>query len=73
MQRAFKKQRKTMISTEAPKLHKLGEFLARTGLSRSTTYREIALGKLKPVRIGRALRFSESEICRYISDAEKQE
>ena len=62
-----------MITNEAPKLHKLGEFLIRTGLSRSTTYREIALGKLKPVRIGRALRFSESEICRYIEEAENQE
>ena len=61
-----------MITNEIPKLHKLGEFLSRTGLSRSTAYREISSGKLKPVRIGRALRFSESEICRYISEAEGQ-
>lgn len=60
-----------MITNEVPKLHKLGEFLARTGLSRSTTYREIALGKLNPTRIGRTLRFSEAEICRYIESAEQ--
>jgi excisionase family DNA binding protein len=62
-----------MSPVETPQLHKLEILLDRTGLSRSTVYREIALGKLKPVRIGRALRFSESEICRYISDAESQE
>ena len=62
-----------MSPVETPQLHKLQILLDRTGLSRSTVYREIALGKLKPVRIGRALRFSESEICRYISDAESQE
>ena len=62
-----------MSPVETPQLHKLEILLDRTGLSRSTVYREIALGKLKPVRIGRALRFSESEICRYISDEESQE
>ena len=62
-----------MTPTEAPQLHKLETLLDRTGLSRSTVYREIALGKLKPVLIGRALRFSESEICRYISEVESQE
>jgi excisionase family DNA binding protein len=62
-----------MTSIEAPQLHKLEILLDRTGLSRSTVYREIALGKLKPVRIGRTLRFSEFEICRYISDAENHE
>jgi excisionase family DNA binding protein len=60
-----------MYSAEQPKLHKLEVFLERTGLSRSTTYREIAVGKLKPTRIGRALRFSEAEICRYIANAEE--
>jgi excisionase family DNA binding protein len=54
-----------------PKLHKLEVFLERTGLSRSTAYREIALGNLKPTRIGRTLRFSESEISRYITNAEE--
>ena len=62
-----------MSPVETPQLHKLEILLDRTGLSRSTVYREIALGKLKPVRIGRALRFSESEICRYIAEAESQE
>lgn len=61
-----------MTPIDTPQLHKLEILLERTGLSRSTVYREIALGKLKPVRIGRALRFSESEICRYITEVENQ-
>ena len=61
-----------MTPTEAPQLHKLETLLDRTGLSRSTVYREIALGKLKPVRIGRAVRISEAEICRYIAMKERE-
>jgi excisionase family DNA binding protein len=60
-----------MSSTEQPRLHKLEVFLQRTDLSRSTAYREIALGHLKATRIGRTLRISEAEICRYISAAEQ--
>jgi excisionase family DNA binding protein len=52
------------------KLHHLGEFLSRTGLSRSTAYREIENGNLRVTRIGRSIRISESEICRYIEAAE---
>ena len=59
-----------MTSELTPKLHKLEIFLQRTGLSRSTAYREIALGNLQATRIGRILRISEAEICRYIVSAE---
>jgi excisionase family DNA binding protein len=52
------------------KLYKLQEFITRTGLSRSTAYREIASGRLKVARIGRSVRISEAEICRYITNAE---
>ena len=58
------------MSDNAPKLHHLGEFLNRTGLSRSTAYREISSGNLRVTRIGRSLRISEAEICRYINEAE---
>jgi excisionase family DNA binding protein len=54
------------------KLYKLQEFMARTGLSRATAYREIANGRLKVARIGRSVRISEAEICRYIMSAESQ-
>ena len=60
-----------MTQVTVPLLHKLEAFLGRTGLSRSTAYREIALGNLNATRIGRTLRFSETEICRYISAAEQ--
>ena len=51
-----------------PKLYKIQEFIQRTGLSRSTAYREIAKGHLRVVHIGRSVRISESEICRYITE-----
>jgi len=54
------------------KLYKLHEFILRTGLSRSTAYREIANGRLKVARIGRSVRISEAEICRYITSVENQ-
>jgi excisionase family DNA binding protein len=56
-----------------PQLHHIQEFLSRTGLSRSTAYREIESGHLKVVRIGRILRISEAEICRYIADLDSAE
>jgi len=52
------------------RLYRIQEFLSRTGLSRSTAYREIANGHLKVARIGRSIRISEAEICRYIAEAE---
>lgn len=58
------------MSDTAPKLHHLEEFLVRTRLSRSSAYREIAAGKLHVTRIGRSIRISEAEICRYINAAE---
>lgn len=54
------------------KLYKLQEFILRTGLSRSTAYREIANGRLKVARIGRSVRVSEAEICRYIASVTNQ-
>ena len=50
-----------------PTLHKLSVVSARTGLSRSAIYREITCGKLHIVKIGRSVRISEAELCRYIA------
>ena len=58
------------MNQELPQLHRIGEFLRRTGLSRSTAYREIAAGRLRITRIGRSVRISEEEIGRYIANAE---
>ncbi len=60
------------MSDNQVRLHHLNEFLSRTGLSRSTAYREMAVGRLKATRIGRTLRISESEIRRYIETAEAE-
>ena len=70
VQHRASEQRKYEMSDSQPKLHHLGEFLSRTGLSRSSAYREIAKGNLKVTRIGRSVRISESEICRFIEQAE---
>jgi excisionase family DNA binding protein len=61
------------MSDIAPRLHHLSEFLNRTGLSRSSAYREITAGRLRVTRIGRSLRVSEAEICRYIQEAEENQ
>jgi excisionase family DNA binding protein len=65
-------ERNNMTIQVKPQLYPLQEFLNRTGLSRSTAYREIGAGRLKVVRIGRTLRVSEFEICRYISQKENE-
>ena len=50
-----------------PRLHKLESVAERVGLSRSAIYREISAGRLKIVKIGRAVRVTEAEIVRYIN------
>jgi len=61
------------MDTQAlPALLKLTEISARTGLSRSTLYREINTasnpqGRLKIVRIGRAVRVREQDLADFIN------
>lgn len=61
------------MDTQAlPALLKLSEISARTGLSRSTLYREINTegnpqGRLKVVRIGRAVRVREQDLADFIN------
>lgn len=56
-----------------PTLHKIGAVCERTGLSRSALYREIyspennPLGRLKVVRVGRAVRVREQDLADFIN------
>ncbi len=49
-----------------PTLHKLSAVSARTGLSRSALYREMKSGRLKTVKIGRAVRVRETDLNAFI-------
>jgi len=61
------------MESQAPQtLHKLAGVIARTGLSRSAIYREIhsdtnRSGRLKVVRIGRAVRVREQDLNDFIN------
>ena len=61
------------METPAPQTrHKLAGVIARTGLSRSAIYREIysetnSTGRLKVVRIGRAVRVREQDLNDFIN------
>lgn len=55
-----------------PQLLPLSAVSARTALSRSTLYREVAAGRLNIVKIGRSIRISEKELQRYINDLERK-
>ena len=50
-----------------PTLHKLSAVSARTGLSRSALYREAKMGRLKTVKIGRAVRVREQDLIDFIN------
>lgn len=51
----------------------LNSVTARTDLSKSTIYRLINKGHLKAVKVGKALRISESELTRFIRALESGE
>lgn len=57
-------------TTTLPTLHRLPVVMARTGLSKSGLYRVINAGQLKVIKIGRAVRVSESELVRFIESLE---
>jgi len=66
-----------METSLPPTLHKLAGVTARTGLSRSALYRLLyhpeknPTGRLKVIKIGRAVRISESELARFIESLEQ--
>ena len=59
-----------METSTLPTLHRLPVVMSRTGLSKSGVYRVINAGQLKVIRIGRAVRVSESELSRFIASLE---
>jgi len=59
-----------METSTLPTLHRLPVVMSRTGLSKSGVYRVINAGQLKVIRIGRAVRVSESELSRFIESLE---
>jgi excisionase family DNA binding protein len=59
--------------TPKPRLHRLSEVIARTDLSRSALYRLIGAGHLHAIKVGKALRISEAELCRFIAALESGE
>ena len=62
------------METEAiPQLHTLTVVSQRTALSRSALYREIKGGRLRAVKIGKALRITEKELRRFIAQTESPE
>jgi len=56
-----------METNNLPQLHTLHTVSERTSLSRSALYREIKAGRLVAVKVGKALRISESELSRFIT------
>jgi excisionase family DNA binding protein len=61
-----------MDTAVLPTLHKIGAVCERTGLSRSAIYREIYTpenlsGRLKIVRVGRAVRVREQDLADFIN------
>lgn len=68
-----------METVTLPRLHTLNAVCERTGLSRSALYREFAnprgtdgvirenpKGRLRVVYVGRAIRVTEADLCRFI-------
>jgi excisionase family DNA binding protein len=62
-----------MTNETKPQLLGLNAVTARTDLSKSTIYRLINKGHLKAVKVGKALRISESELSRFIQALESGE
>jgi excisionase family DNA binding protein len=52
------------------RLLKLTEVMERTSLSKSTIYRLMQEEKLQCVRIGKSIRFKESDLRRFINSLE---
>ncbi len=61
------------IEVIKPQLLALKVVSTRTELSKSTLYRLISAGHLRAVKVGRALRVSESELSRFITALEEGE
>jgi excisionase family DNA binding protein len=56
-----------METISPPQLHKLAHVSQRTGLGRSSLYALIKDGKLKVVKVGRAIRVKEIDLADFIN------
>ena len=56
-----------MNTISTPQLHKIATVSERTGLGRTVLYGQIKAGKLKVVRVGRAIRVKESDLADFIN------
>lgn len=56
-----------MDTITTPHLHKLATVCERTGLGRTVLYQQIKTGKLKVVRVGRAIRVKEADLADFIN------
>ena len=56
-----------MDTITTPQLHKLATVSERTGLGRTVLYEQIKAGKLKAVKIGRAIRVKEADLADFIN------
>ncbi len=59
-------------STVAPRLLRLEEVADRLAISRSMAWKIIALGELRSLRIGRAVRVRQADLEAYITDAARE-
>ena len=56
-----------MTDTQSvPLLHTVSGAVQRLQISRSIIYKEMAAGRLKPVKVGRRTYFTEAELHRYV-------
>ncbi len=64
---------RSIMNTEnnSPRLLALSEVSQQTSLSRSTLYREIEAGRLKVVKIGKAVRVTDQSLKDYITSLER--
>jgi len=60
-----------METSTLPQFHTLKGVGERTALSRSALCREIKAGRLKALKVGKALRITEAELQRYMTSLEK--
>jgi excisionase family DNA binding protein len=56
-----------------PQLLPISVVCNRTAMSRSAIYREMASGRLKPIKIGKSVRVLEAELRRFIAALESAE
>ena len=58
--------RRPRTSGELPQLYRIEDLVERLRLCPAKIYKDMAEHRLKPTRIGRALRFSEQDVLSYI-------